>query len=145
MYTLENLACNACIAPTALRSGERRVACDSFVIQFESQIAYLLLSQTMATLNMRLDDDLDRRLAREAELADQTRSELARLAITAYLSQRERGRFHAEIARAARDRGEDEARALAEEALTTDNEALALSEGVVAEPKANYRAKRKKR
>ena len=98
----------------------------------------------MATLNMRLDAELDRRLAREAELEDQTRSELARQAIAAYLSQREQQRFQAEIARAARDRGDTEALALADEALVTDNEALDIAEGVVAEPKARYRVKRKK-
>ena len=99
----------------------------------------------MATLNMRLDDELDRRLAREAELEDQTRSELARQAITAYLSQRERQRFQSEIARAARGRGEREAVAFAEEALATGNEALDIAEGAVAEPKARYRVRRKKR
>lgn len=99
----------------------------------------------MATLNMRLDDELDRRLAREAELEDQTRSELARQAIEAYLSRRERERFQSEIARAARDRGDGEALALAEEALVTGNESLTIAEGVAAEPKAKYRAKRKKR
>ena len=99
----------------------------------------------MATLNMRLDDELDRRLAREAELEDQTRSELARQAIAAYLSQRERQRFQFKIARAARDRGDREAVALAEEALATGNEALDIAEGAVAEPKARYRVRRNKR
>ena len=99
----------------------------------------------MATLNMRLDDDLDRRLAREAGLEDRTRSELARQAIAAFLSQRERQRFQAEIARAARERGAREAVAVAEEALATGNEALEIAEGVVAEPKARYQARRRKR
>ena len=99
----------------------------------------------MPTLNMRLDDELDRRLAREAELEDQTRSELARQAIAAYLSHRERQRFQSAIARAARDRGDREAVALAEEALATGNEALEIAEGAVAEPKARYRVRRRKR
>ena len=99
----------------------------------------------MATLNMRLDEELDRRLAREAELEDQTRSELARQAIAAYLSQREQQRFQAEIARAARDRGDSEALALADEALVTDNGALGLAEAAVAAPKAGDNGKRKKR
>jgi predicted transcriptional regulator len=100
----------------------------------------------MATLNMRLDDELDRRLAREAEIADQTRSELARAAITAFLEQRERQRFLQEIARAARDRGDREALGTAEEALATDNEALELAEErAVKQPKATYRARRKRR
>ncbi|OGA89488.1 MAG: hypothetical protein A3G27_09115 [Betaproteobacteria bacterium RIFCSPLOWO2_12_FULL_66_14] len=99
----------------------------------------------MATLNMRLDDELDRQLAREAELAEQTRSELARQAIAAFLAQRERQRFLGEIARAARERDAREAVALAEEALVTDNEALRLADHRVTEPKARYRAKAKKR
>lgn len=99
----------------------------------------------MATLNMRLDDDLDARLSREAQLAEQTRSELARQAIAEFLSQRDRQRFLDEIARAARARGEREALTLAEEALATDNEALDLAERAVAEPKASHRVKRKRR
>ena len=98
----------------------------------------------MAILNMRLDDELDRQLAREADLANQTRSELARAAIADYLAQRERRRFQAEILRAARARGDREAIAMAEEALHTDNEALDLPENAAAEPKARYRARAKK-
>jgi predicted transcriptional regulator len=99
----------------------------------------------MATLNMRLDDALDRRLQREAELQDRTRSELARQAIASFLAQRERQRFLDEIARAARRGSEREAVALAEEALGTDNEALAIAEHRVSEPKGRYRVTRKKR
>mgnify|MGYP001313215543 CR=1 FL=1 len=98
----------------------------------------------MGTLNIRIDEDLDHRLAREAEIAEQTRSELARDAIAAFLDQRERQRFLDEIARAARaDRGD--ALALAEEALVTDNEALDRAERVLQQPPAPYRAKRKRR
>jgi len=99
----------------------------------------------MATLNMRLDDELERRLAREADLENQTRSELARAALANYLAQRERRRFQAEILRAARARGARAAIAVAEEALYTDNEALELSEHVAAEPKARYTAGKSKR
>lgn len=99
----------------------------------------------MATLNMRLDDDLDRRLTQEAELAAETRSELARRAIEAFLLQRQRQRFLDRIARAARARGPRDALAAAEEALATDNEALALGEQGVAEPRARDRARRRKR
>jgi len=100
----------------------------------------------MATLNLRLDDDLDERLTREAEIADETRSELARAAIAALLEQRERQRFLAAIARAARERGGREAQAVAEEALPADNEALEIAEGKSArQPKAAYKARRKKR
>ncbi len=99
----------------------------------------------MATLNMRLDDDLEQRLAREASLENQTRSELARAAIASYLAQRERQRFQAQILRAARARGDREAIAMAEGALYTDNEVLELSENVAAEPKARYSARMSKR
>jgi predicted transcriptional regulator len=99
----------------------------------------------MAILNMRLDDELDRRLAREATFENQTRSELARAAIANYLAQREQRRFQAQILRAARARGDREAIAVAEEALYTDNAALDLSEHVAAEPKARYRARQSKR
>jgi predicted transcriptional regulator len=99
----------------------------------------------MATLNMRLDDELERRLAREAKIAAQTRSQVARAAIAAFLEQRERQRFLEQIAHAARERGGREALAVAEEALATDNEALELAEGVVRQPKATYRVKRKRR
>ena len=97
----------------------------------------------MATLNMRLNDEMDRQLAREAELAEQTRSELARQAIAAFLAQRERQRFLDEIARAALEHKGPEAVALAEEALVTDNEALRLAEHRVTEPKARARAKKR--
>lgn len=99
----------------------------------------------MATLNMRLDDDLERRLSREAERAEQTRSEMARAAIAAYLEQRERQRFLDEIARAALVRGAGEAAAMADEALATDNEALDIAENAVRSPRAAYRAKRRGR
>lgn len=102
----------------------------------------------MATLNMRLDDELERRFALEAGLERRTRSELARTAIENYLAHCERQRFQAEILRAARARGDREAIAVATEALYTDNEALDLTQTAVAEPKARYGArvvKRKKR
>lgn len=98
----------------------------------------------MGTLNVRLNDDLDLRLAREAEIAEQTRSEIARDAIAALLDERERNRFLAEIARAARADRSD-ALAIADEALMTDNEALDRAERTVQQPAARYRAKRKKR
>ena len=95
----------------------------------------------MATLNMRLDDDLEKRMVREANLERRTRSELARAAIENYLAQCERRRFQDEILRAARARGDSEAIAMATEALYTDNESLALPLTAMAEPKARYRAK----
>lgn len=99
----------------------------------------------MATLNMRLDEDLEARLAREASLVDRTRSDLAREAIETYLAHCERQRFQAEILRAARARGDDEAVAAAAEALYMDNESFALTQAAVQQPKARYTAGAKKR
>jgi predicted transcriptional regulator len=98
----------------------------------------------MPLVSIRLPDDLEARLSREAERLERSKSELARDAIVDYLERLERDRFFGEIARAARARGDDEAVATAKEALSTDNEALALGEGVH-EPKASYRAARKRK
>jgi hypothetical protein len=53
----------------------------------------------MPTLNVRLDDELDGQLTQEAELADESRSKLARRAIEEFLSRRRRQRFLDAIAR----------------------------------------------
>jgi predicted transcriptional regulator len=98
----------------------------------------------MPLVSIRLPDDVEARLASEAARLDRTRSELARDAIVDYLARLERERFLGEIARAARARGEDEALAVADEALPTDDEALALTEGVH-ERKASYRARPKRK
>jgi predicted transcriptional regulator len=92
----------------------------------------------MGVLSMRIDDDLDGRLSREAERERRSRSEIVRDALSSFLSERERQRFLGEIARAARDLEPGEARAVAEDALPLDNEALHA-----AEPRAAYRATRK--
>jgi predicted transcriptional regulator len=110
-----------------------------------THVRYTDADTPMPTLTMRLDDDLDQRLSREAELAAETRSELARRAIEEFLSRRQRQRFLDEIARAARARGARAGLATAEEALRTDNEALALAEQSVAAPRARYRVRRRKR
>lgn len=99
----------------------------------------------MATLHLRLDQELDRRLEREAQSAEQTRSELVRAAISSFLEQRERQRFLQAIARAARADGAGQAIALAEEALPGDNEALEIAEKTARQPKAPYRVRRRKR
>ena len=84
----------------------------------------------MPLVSIRLPDDIEERLAREADRLQRPKSELARDAIVDYLDRLERERFLGEIARAARARSDDEALATAEEALATDNEALASSEGL---------------
>ena len=71
----------------------------------------------MSTLNVRLPEDLENLLAREAELAHKPRSELAREAIRTYLEQLERERYMGELERAARTIAED--RDLRQEAEAT--------------------------
>ena len=93
----------------------------------------------MPLVSIRLPDDVEARLTREAERAQRPKSEIARDAIVDYLERLERERFLAEIARAARARGDDEALQAANEALPTDNEALEIGEGV-REPHPPYRA-----
>ena len=82
----------------------------------------------MALLSIRLSPEIDSRLTRAARLDGKNRSALAREAIQEYLKERERKLFLTEIARAARAIEPGEARALAEEALLIDNEALAIAE-----------------
>lgn len=100
----------------------------------------------MPLVSIRLPDDVEARLAREADRLERPKSELARDAIIDYLERLERERFLGEISRAARARGDDEGLAVAKEALSTDNEALTLGEGLgVQERKARYRAPRKRK
>jgi predicted transcriptional regulator len=98
----------------------------------------------MSLVSIRLPDDVEARLAHEAERARRPKSEIARDAIVDYLERVERERFLAEIARAARARGDDEALDVAYEALVTDNEALQIVEGV-REPGRAYRAPKPRR
>ena len=100
----------------------------------------------MPLVSIRLPDDIEERLAREADRLELPKSELARDAIVDYLERLERERFLGDIARAARARGDEEALAVAKEALTTDNEALTLGKGLgVQERKASYRTTRKRK
>lgn len=103
----------------------------------------------MSLVSIRLPEDVEARLAREAERIGRPKSEIAREAIVDYLDRMERDRFLAEIGRAARSRGDEEVLAAAEEALLLDNEGLAIAEEAgVREPHARYRkrnAKKKKR
>lgn len=101
----------------------------------------------MSIVSIRLPDDIELSLNREAERTQRAKSEIAREAIADYLKRQERDRFLADIARAARARGDAEALDLASEALPTDNEALERTERFsgVNEPRAKYKARRKKR
>lgn len=118
------------------RGETRSVYCA--VIQFVIHI-------DMPLVSIRLPDEVEARLAREAERLERPKSELARDAIVDYLDRIERERFLDDIARAARARGDDEALSTAREALATDNEALALGENLVGERKAVYRTKRRRK
>jgi predicted transcriptional regulator len=55
-------------------------------------------------VSIRLPDDVEARLAREADRLERPQSELARDAIVEYLQRIERERFLGELARAARAR-----------------------------------------
>jgi predicted transcriptional regulator len=84
----------------------------------------------MPLVSIRLPDDVEARLAREAEREQRPKSEIAREAIVDYLQRIERERFVAEIARAASARDADAALMNADAALPIDNEALEIGEGV---------------
>jgi predicted transcriptional regulator len=101
----------------------------------------------MSIVSIRLPDDLELILNREAERTRRPKSEIARDAIADYLTRMERDRFLTDIARAARARGDEEALSFAAETLWTDNEALDLTESprAVREPRATYKTPRKKR
>lgn len=105
------------------------------------------LQSVMSIVSVRLPDDIELSLNREAERTQRAKSEIARDAIAQYLQRQERDRFLAEIARAARARGDSDALDLAAEALPLDNEALETIERVnrVSEPRAKYKAPRNKR
>ena len=88
----------------------------------------------MPALSLRLPEELDHRLAEEAEREGLPRSEVARQAIVDYLARRERERFMAELVAEARagyasEAIRCEALDLAEDGVATGNEALDRAEG----------------
>ena len=92
----------------------------------------------MGALSLRLPDELETRLAEEAEREGRPRSEVAREAIAEYLARRERERFMGELVAEARagyadEAVRDEARELAEAFQQAENEALASVEAGEAE------------
>ncbi len=82
----------------------------------------------MSTLNIRLPKQLDANLNEESRLAGQPKSLLVRLALERFLEDRRHERLLARFSRAASAIAGHNAKALAEEALRIDNEALALTE-----------------
>ncbi len=99
----------------------------------------------MISLSLRLPEDLETKLAQEAEREGCARSDVARQAIADYLVRRERERFMDELVSEMRSmtpamRAENVA--MAEEAIATDNEALELAERSTA-PRPSHRRSRK--
>ena len=100
----------------------------------------------MSLISIRLPDDVEGQLTREADRTQRPKSEIARDAIIDYLQRAERDRFLADIARAARSRDDADVLSSAEEALPFDNDALAIAESRgVQEPKARYATGKKKK
>lgn len=98
----------------------------------------------MPALSLRLPEDLDQRLAEEAEREGIPRSEVARQAIVDYLARRERERFMAELVAEARagyanEAIRREAFELAEDAVETGNEVLDRTEGGSPSPEEDER------
>ena len=84
----------------------------------------------MATLSIRLSDDLEEKLEQEARLRETNRSEVAREALADFLRRQEQERFMAELLEAARHLKDDpETLRLVEEWLPIDNEAMEIAEG----------------
>lgn len=88
----------------------------------------------MGAISLRLPDELEHKLAIEAELAGRPRSEVIRDALAQFIAQRERERFMAEVVAAAQALYADpaaraEAVQIAEDFLAAENEALDLAEG----------------
>ncbi len=84
----------------------------------------------MAALSIRLSDDLEQKLSREASLSWQPRSQLIREALETLLATRQRERTEAALASAARAPAQDpaanrEAMAIAADFLPAENETLA--------------------
>lgn len=88
----------------------------------------------MPALSLRLPEDLDHRLEEEARREGVPRSEVARQAISEFLTRREKERFMAELVAEARagyanEAVRREALEMAEEGIVTGNEALDATEG----------------
>lgn len=93
----------------------------------------------MSLVSIRVPDEIESGLAREAERSHRSKSEVVRDAIADYLKRQEREHFLARMEAAARVLATDaasrgEAVEIAEEFLPLENEALA-----VAEPRTEYK------
>ena len=84
----------------------------------------------MATLSIRLSEDLEEKLEQEARLRETNRSEVAREALADYLRRQQRERFMAELLEEARQlKGDPETLRLAEERLPIGHEAMEIAAG----------------
>ena len=102
----------------------------------------------MTALSLRIPEELEARLDKEARRAGVPRSEIARTALEDFLARRERERFLAAFVAEARATYGDpttraEMLALADEALPLDNEALQIAETRPTRSKARRNASRK--
>ncbi|MBL8199493.1 MAG: ribbon-helix-helix protein, CopG family [Chromatiales bacterium] len=82
----------------------------------------------MSLMSLRLPEELEVRLDREAARSGRGRSEIARTAIAEYLARQEREQFVAEYVRSAMGEDREAVLARAEEFLPLEDEALALAE-----------------
>lgn len=87
----------------------------------------------MSTVSLRIPDELDERLSREASRENKSRSEMLREAVSEYLDRKEKERFLNEFVAETRagygDPGiAEDARAIAEDFLPAENEALDSTE-----------------
>lgn len=85
-------------------------------------------------LNIRLPDALEHALAEEAQQRNTSRSEVAREALRSHLRVQRRQRYVKRLQDAAEHLNEAEQRALAEESVAYDNEALAVAEAEPLDP-----------
>lgn len=87
----------------------------------------------MSMLNIRLTDQIEQQLSEEARRENRTRSEIARDALTWYLTEIEKKRFMDQLLEEAREAYANEnirqeAKEIAEEFLPLENEALDIAE-----------------
>lgn len=87
----------------------------------------------MTAISLRLPDDVEAHLKAEAQREGKTQSEIARVAITEYLTRREKERFIAELVAAGRALAADpqawaEARAIAEDLVDEGLDAIIAAE-----------------
>lgn len=87
----------------------------------------------MSMLNIRLTDQIEQQLSEEARRENRTRSEIARDALTWYLTEIEKKRFMDQLLEEAREAYSNEnirqeAREISEEFLPLENEVLNIAE-----------------